>query len=58
MREAIPQGLAVCGWQLQTAVGERLNRTIRQHGAAVGRRVSPRCKGEDGMRPQWALCQV
>ena len=34
---------------------ERLNLTIRQHVAAVGRRVSTLCKGEDGLRQQLAL---
>ena len=34
---------------------ERLTLTIRQHVAAVGRRVSTLCKGEDGMRQQLAL---
>ena len=33
----------------------RLNLTIRQHVAAVGRRVSTLCKGEEGLRQQVAL---
>src|SRR5262249_15293214 len=37
---AVQQVLAACGWQIQTAFVERLNLTIRQHVAAVGRRVS------------------
>ena len=45
---AVEQVLAACGWQIQTAFVERLNLTIRQHVAAVGRRVSTLCKGEDG----------
>jgi IS1 family transposase len=53
--EAIQQVLAACGWQIQTAFVERLNLTIRQHVAAVGRRVSTLCKGEDGLRQQLAL---
>ena len=36
----------------------RINRTIRQHVAAVGRRVSTLCKGEDGLRQQLALYHV
>ena len=36
----------------------RLNLTIRQHVAAVGRRVSTLCKGEDGLRQQLALYQT
>jgi IS1 family transposase len=53
--EAIQQVLAACGWQINTAFVERLNLTIRQHVAAVGRRVSTLCKGEDGLRQQLAL---
>jgi IS1 family transposase len=34
---------------------ERLNLTIRQHVAAVGRRVSALCKGEAGVRQQLAF---
>src|SRR5262245_46966944 len=53
--EAVEQVLAACGWQIQTAFVERLNLTIRQHVAAVGRRVSTLCKGEDGLRQQVAV---
>ena len=41
-----------------TAFIERLNLTIRQHVAAVGRRVTTLCKGEDGLRQQLALYHV
>ena len=50
--EAITHVLAPLGWQINTAFVERLNLTIRQHVAAVGRRVSTLCKGEDGWRQQ------
>jgi hypothetical protein len=53
--EALQQVLAACGWQIQTAFVERLNLTIRQQVAAVGRRVSTLCKGEDGLRQQVAV---
>src|SRR4030095_6732512 len=53
--EAAQQVLAACGWQINTAFVERLNLTIRQHVAAVGRRVSTLCKGEVGMRQQLVL---
>ena len=33
----------------------RLNLTIRQHVAAVGRRVTTLCQGEDGLRQQLVL---
>jgi hypothetical protein len=53
--EAVQQVLAPLGWQINTAFVERINLTIRPHGAAVGRRVSTLCKGEDGLRQQLAL---
>jgi len=53
--EAVQQVLTVCGWQINTSFVERLNLTIRQHVAAIGRRVSTLCKGEDGLRQQLAL---
>jgi IS1 family transposase len=55
---AVQQVLAAHGWQIQTAFIERLNLTIRQHVAAVGRRVSTLCKGEDGVRQQLTLYHV
>jgi hypothetical protein len=56
--EALQQVLAVCGWQINTACIERLNLSIRQHVAAVGRRVPTLCQGEDGMRQQLVLYHV
>ena len=53
--EAVQQVLVVCGWQINTAFIERVNLSIRQHVAAVGRRVSTLCKAEDGIRQQLAL---
>jgi hypothetical protein len=55
---AVEQVLAACGWQIQTAFVERLNLDIRQPVAAVGRRVSTLCKGEEGLRQQLALYQT
>ena len=46
--EAVQQVLAAHGWQINTAFVERVNLSIRQHVAAVGRRVntlSPRSRG-------------
>ena len=57
-RAAIEQVLAAHGWHINTAFIERLNLSMRQHVAAVGRRVSTLCKGEDGMRQQLALYHV
>jgi IS1 family transposase len=51
----IKQVLAAQGWQINTAFIERVNLTIRQHVAAVGRRVTTLCKGERGLRQQLAL---
>ena len=56
-REAVKQVLSTCGWHINTAFIERVNLTIRQHVAAVGRRVNTLCKGEDGVRQQLALYQ-
>jgi hypothetical protein len=56
--EAVNQLLAPLGWQINTSFVERINLTIRQHVAAVGRRVSTLCKGEDGLRQQLALFQT
>src|SRR5712671_5002294 len=49
------QVLGACGWQINTACVERLNLSMRQHVAAVGRRVTTLCKGEDGLRQQLVL---
>ena len=56
--EAVQQVLTACGWQINTAFIERLNLSIRQHVAAVGRRVMTLCKHEAGLRQQLALYHV
>jgi hypothetical protein len=53
--EAVKHILAPRGWHINTAFVERINLTIRQHVAAVGRRVSTLCKGEDGLLEQLAV---
>src|SRR4051794_20688352 len=53
--QAVQQVLAACGWQINTAFIERVNLSIRQHVAAVGRRVTTLCKGEEGLHQQLAL---
>jgi len=53
--EAVKHILAPLGWHINTAFVERITLTIRQHVAAVGRRGSTLCKGEDGLRQQLAL---
>jgi IS1 family transposase len=57
-QEAVNQGLSVCGWQMNTSLIERINLSMRQHVAAVGRRISTIGKGEDGLRQQLALSHV
>ena len=56
--DAVQQVWAACGWQMNTACIERVNLSIRQHVAAVGRRVSTLCKGEAGLHQQLALYHV
>jgi transposase-like protein len=57
-RVAVEQVLAAHGWQINTAFIERVNLTLRQHVAAVGRRVMTLCKGEAGLRQQLAVYHV
>jgi hypothetical protein len=56
--EAVQQGLASYGWQINTAFIERVNPAFRQHVAALGRRVTTLCKHEAGLRQQLALYNV
>jgi IS1 family transposase len=56
--EAVNAVLAPLGCQSNTAFIERLHLSLRQHVAAVGRRVSTLGKGEDGLRQQLTLDQV
>src|SRR5712692_659556 len=53
--DAVQPVLVACGWQINTAFIERANLSIRQHVAAVGRRVATVCKGQDGLRQQLTL---
>ena len=55
---AVGQVLAVCGGQIQTAFVERLNLSLRQRVAAIGRRSATPCKHQEGLGHQLALCQV
>jgi IS1 family transposase len=54
-KAAVERVLAACGWQINTAFVERINLSLRQHVAAIGRRTSALCKGEDGLRQQLAV---
>ena len=55
---AVQQVLAACGWQIQTALVERLNLSLCQRVAAVRRRSAMPCKSEDGLGQHLALFQV
>jgi hypothetical protein len=52
-----PQVLAAGGWQSHTAFVERLNRDLRQRVAAVGRRATTLCQGEDSLGQHLVLWQ-
>jgi IS1 family transposase len=47
--------LAKRGWKINSAFIERLNLDVRQHVAAIGRRVNTVCKHEAGLRQQLAV---
>jgi IS1 family transposase len=55
---AVDQVLAAWAWQINTSFVERLNLSLRQRVAAIGRRRATPCKSEDGLRQQLALFQV
>jgi IS1 family transposase len=55
---AVNHVLRPLGWQINTSFIERVNLSIRQHVAAVGRRVATLCKGETGLRQQLVLYHV
>jgi IS1 family transposase len=50
--ERVQQELSACGRKINTAFVERLNLDIRQRVAAVGRRVTTLCQGDEGLRQQ------
>jgi IS1 family transposase len=56
--ETVQQVLAACGWQIQTAFVERLNLSLRQRVAAIGRHSATPCKRQEGLGQQLALFQV
>lgn len=58
LQMAVDQVLAACGWQINTAFVERLNLSLRQRVAAIGRRSATPCKSEEGLGQQLALFQV
>jgi hypothetical protein len=54
----MPQGRAACGGQSQTACIARRNLSLRQPVVAGGRRGTPRCQGEAGVRQPLGWSQV
>jgi hypothetical protein len=54
----VDQVLAVCGWHINTAFVERLNLSLRQRVAAMGRRSATPCKSKDGLCQQLVLFQA
>jgi transposase-like protein/IS1 family transposase len=50
--------LAKRGWKIHSSFIERLNLDVRQHVAALGRRVTTLCKHEAGLRQQLPLFHV
>jgi hypothetical protein len=56
--ETVNALLAPLGCQINTAFIARLNLTIRQHVAAIGRRVTTLCTHEDGLRQQLTLYHI
>ncbi len=56
--EAVEQVCAAWGWPINPSGMERLPLPLRQHVAAMGRRVHTWCQGEDGLRQQVARLQV
>ncbi len=57
-RDQIDSLLAAHGWQINTAFVERLNLTLRQHVAAIGRRVITLAKTDTGLLAQLHLFQA
>jgi hypothetical protein len=55
---AVDQVLAVGGWQMNTALVERLQLSLRQRVAAIRRRSATSWKGKDGWGQQLARFQV
>jgi IS1 family transposase len=55
---AVDRVLSACGWQINTSFVERINLSLRQRVAAIGRRATTLCKGEVGLCQQLSLFQV
>jgi hypothetical protein len=58
IQAAINWVLAPCGWQINTALVERLNLSLRQRVAAIRRRSATSCKSETGLTQPLILFQA
>jgi hypothetical protein len=52
------QVLSACGWQIHPSCVARLNLSLRQRVAAMGRRSATPCQRAEGVRQQLALLQA
>ena len=50
--------LSACGWQINTAIVERLNLSLRQRVAAIRRRSASSCHSETGLTQPLILFQA
>lgn len=57
-KAAVDQVLSACGWQINTAMVERLNLSLRQRVAAVRRRSASACQSETGLTQPLILFQA
>jgi IS1 family transposase len=57
-KAAVDQVLCACGWQINTAIVERLNLSLRQRVAAIRRRSASSCHSETGLTQPLILFQT
>ena len=57
-KAAVDQVLSACGWQINTAIVERLNLSLRQRVAAIRRRSASSCQSETGLTQPLILFQA
>jgi IS1 family transposase len=57
-KAAADQALSACGWQINTAIVERLNLSLRQRVAAIRRRSASSCHSETGLTQPLILFQA
>jgi IS1 family transposase len=57
-KAAVDQVLSACGWQIHTAIVERLNLSLRHRVAAIRRRSASSCQSETGLTQPLILFQA